>query len=279
MLNHSANSPFRRYFLSQHYLIVIILALVLSPYSDAQYNQSHTTDAVLLHRKHRSYMLAHRKSCGQLALQLGVPQVAFLFLTVADLPLNDAWLKWLTQINGVLPAPALTASCRLERPNLATAFTELRAAAQLGPFHGNPLLLDELTTSCHALTCSHDTPPLYRQMLFNVYAHAPPNLAEYAPDSLLYGRRIAQRVPSVRISHTLVTVERYLLREALQWSANSRFVFLSESHMPLYPAAAVYMQLVHEPQARIDACPPLANSDEVRKRAPFVVVHCKESCW
>lgn len=242
--------------------LVIILALLLPLCSHAQHNQS--IDVALLHRTHRSYMLAHRKSCGQLALQLGVPQVALLFLTVADLPLNDAWIKWLAPVAGVLPAPALTAACRLERPNLPEAFAELQAAAQLGPFHGNSLLLDELTTSCQALTTSPDTPPLYRQALFNVYAHAPPDLAEYAPNSLLFGRRISHRVPSVRISHTLVTVERYLLREALQWSANSRFVFLSESHMPLYPAAAVYMQLVHEPRARIDACPPLANSDAVR---------------
>lgn len=261
--------PLRRWELSHLLLLMMsILINILVVKADAQpHNRTHPTekpiDVALLHRTHRSYMLAHRKSCGQLALQLGVPQVALLFLTVADIPLNDAWINWLAPVTGLLPAPALTAPCGLDSPNAAAAFTDLRSAAQLGPFHGNPLLLDELTTTCHALTASPDTPILYRQSLFNVYAHAPPDLAEYAPTSLLFGRRIAQRVPSVRISHTLVTVERYLLREALQWSANTRFVFLSESHMPLYPAAAVYMQLVHEPRARIDACPPLANRDEV----------------
>lgn len=251
-------------------LILLLTLIVMSSYTDAQHNRSH--DITLLHRTHRSYMLAHRKSCGQLALQLGVPQVAILFLTVADLPLNDAWIKWLTPVAGVLPAPALASACGFARPNLAAAFTEQHTAAELGPFHGNPLLVDELATSCQALTASPDTPVLYRQSLFNVYAHAPPDLADYAPDSLLFGRRIAQRVPSVRISHTLVTVERYLLREALQWSANSRFVFVSESHLPLYPAAAVYMQLMHEPRARIDACPPLASSDEVQWKTCSVMV-------
>lgn len=227
---------------------------------------SHTDDTAL-HRAHRAYALAHRKSCGQLALQLGVPQVALLFLTTTELFLNSAWHAWLSAVNGKLPALAVASSCapssNTSTPKLPDAFREQHAMAQLGPFHTNQLLLDELATSCRALSNDPTTPAIFRQQLFNIYAHAPPDFPEYAADSLLFGRRITQRVPSVRISHTLVTVERFLLREALQWSLNSRFVFLSESHLPLYPAAMIYMQLVHEPRARIDACPPLANRDEV----------------
>ncbi len=242
----------------------IVLLAAIPAAADTQQNK--TTD-----RLHRAYSLAHRKSCGQLALQLGVPQVALLFLTTADLVLNDAWRVWLSTVNGKLPALSITASCMAtntthpphQQRTVPNAFGEQHATSQLGPFHTNQLLLDELATSCRALTNDPATPALFRQQLYTIYSHTPPDFQEYAPGSLLFGRRITQRIPSVRISHTLVTVERFLLREALQWSLNSRFVFLSESHLPLYPAAMVYMQVVHEPRARIDACPPLANRDEV----------------
>ena len=49
-----------------------------------------------------------------------------------------------------------------------------------------------------------------------------------------------------------LTVAMYaLLREALRDPVNSYFVLLSEACLPLYPAAAVYLQIVHEPRSRI----------------------------
>ncbi len=210
---------------------------------------------------HRAYSLAHRESCGELALQLGVPQVALLFLTVGDLPFNTAWRAWLSTVNGKLPALSITASCMgtnttnvtaFHKRTIPEAFLEQHPMSQLDPSHTSEL--HELATSCHALNNDPATPALFRQQLYNIYSHTPPDFDVYSPDSLLYGRRITQRVASKRLSHTLITVERFLLKEALQWSLNTRFVFLSESHMPLYPAATVYMQLVHEPRARINAC-------------------------
>ena len=49
-----------------------------------------------------------------------------------------------------------------------------------------------------------------------------------------------------------LTVAMYaLLREALRDPVNAYFVLLSEACLPLYPAAAVYLQIVHEPRSRI----------------------------
>lgn len=47
---------------------------------------------------------------------------------------------------------------------------------------------------------------------------------------------------------------RALLRAALAAPHNQQFLLLSESEVPLYPAAVVWRQLIGEDQSRINAC-------------------------
>jgi len=46
-----------------------------------------------------------------------------------------------------------------------------------------------------------------------------------------------------------------LLQAALRDPLNQRFVLLSESCTPLYPAASVYVQLMGEGRSRVNTCP------------------------
>lgn len=50
-----------------------------------------------------------------------------------------------------------------------------------------------------------------------------------------------------------------LIRTAVHNPANAFFVLLSESCVPLYPARAFYLQVVHSQKSRIDGAPPLCN--------------------
>ena len=43
-----------------------------------------------------------------------------------------------------------------------------------------------------------------------------------------------------------------LLHEALLNPVNAYFVLLAESGVPLYLAAALYLQIIHEPRSRLD---------------------------
>lgn len=55
-------------------------------------------------------------------------------------------------------------------------------------------------------------------------------------------------------SHDLVIAARTLLEAAYADPLNQRFILLSESGIPLYPAAAVYTQLISEDKSRINSC-------------------------
>lgn len=52
----------------------------------------------------------------------------------------------------------------------------------------------------------------------------------------------------------MVEAERKLFRKALQDPLNKMFVLLSDTSIPLYSAAAIYLQLVLEKKSRINAC-------------------------
>lgn len=205
------------------------------------------------------YAGTYNDTCGVVARALGIPRVALLFLTVGDLPHDSAWQSWLAHVSGKLPAQGLVDECNLSQATLPDAFSGARGLRSQSAAARTRADIAQ----CEALINDPDTPVLFRQLLFAVYAHAPPTVEEFAPGSLLDGRRIPERVPSLRLSHTLVQVERHMLRQALMDELNERFIFLSESQVPLYPAATVYMQLLHEPKARIDACEPTsAELDE-----------------
>ena len=56
-------------------------------------------------------------------------------------------------------------------------------------------------------------------------------------------------------THSLTVAIRALLEFALEDTLNQRFVLLSESDVPLYPATVFWLQLMAEPDSRIRACP------------------------
>lgn len=196
---------------------------------------------------------AYHDTCGVIARAVGIPKVALLFLTVSDLPHDEMWQRWLAEAAGRVPVDALLPGCHREndaRPEVYTRVSGLTSKLLSRQSHTEAALL------CKALVNDNATPAYYRQLLFSVFAHAPPTVLEFAPGTLLYGQRVPERVPSVRLSHTLVQVERFMLRHALKDELNQRFIFMSESQVPVYPAVVVYQQLMHEPKARIDACEP-----------------------
>ena len=60
-----------------------------------------------------------------------------------------------------------------------------------------------------------------------------------------------------------------LMQEALRQPLNERFVLLSETCIPLYPATLVWAQLVSEPKSRAHACAKLGDSDDEGRRMTF----------
>ncbi len=78
--------------------------------------------------------------------------------------------------------------------------------------------------------------------------------AGFPADSLFHGTDIAERVHVRWGTFALVDATRALLRAALADRANTRFVLLSESGIPLYPPAALHQQLTAERRSRINAC-------------------------
>ncbi len=64
--------------------------------------------------------------------------------------------------------------------------------------------------------------------------------------------------------------ERELLAASLEgdpWAA--RFVLLSESCIPLYPASVIWMQLISKPLSRIDACMRPEDPEDYNKRMGY----------
>ena len=61
--------------------------------------------------------------------------------------------------------------------------------------------------------------------------------------------------------HVQVAAEKLLLGAALEDPANARFVLLSETCVPLYPAAVVWAQLLGEPRSRLNACTQPGDED------------------
>ena len=55
-------------------------------------------------------------------------------------------------------------------------------------------------------------------------------------------------------SSTLTVAFKLLLKEALTEPSNQRFVLMDESTVPLYPAAAIYLQLMSETKSRVASC-------------------------
>lgn len=80
----------------------------------------------------------------------------------------------------------------------------------------------------------------------------PQHEANFCP--CLTGHEIDNRVEA----HWLYTSPAMfvLLRAAVLNPLNRYFVLLSEACLPLYPAAAVYLQIIHDPRSRINRARP-----------------------
>ena len=68
-----------------------------------------------------------------------------------------------------------------------------------------------------------------------------------------------------------VEAEKLLLAQALSDPLNSRFVLLSETCVPLYPAPLVWAQLQGETRSRLNAC---ANASDPNDEAWRMTYRC-----
>lgn len=62
-----------------------------------------------------------------------------------------------------------------------------------------------------------------------------------------------------------------LVQAALEDPLNQRFLLTSDSDMPLYPAPALWLQLMHEHTSRVDAC----NADQASHMPPGAAGGCR----
>lgn len=164
-----------------------------------------------------------------------------MFLTVGTVHQDQLWREWLDDAANVLPARAV-----------ATDTNKTIA------------LLHTLTEDC-----GNDR----WQALYSLYTHPKPSFNGFDDDSIFAGSAVEGRVEVRRRQSLLTTLQtistyfqtnwgtfslvdafRVLLRSALQDSANSRFVLLSDSSIPLYPATLTWLQLTTERKSRADAC-------------------------
>lgn len=90
-------------------------------------------------------------------------------------------------------------------------------------------------------------------LLFNVYVHPPPNVVLHE-SSIFRNYQLPQRVTVEWGQWSVVEAEKLLLAQALSDPLNSRFVLLSETCVPLYPAPLVWAQLQGETRSRLNAC-------------------------
>ena len=59
------------------------------------------------------------------------------------------------------------------------------------------------------------------------------------------------------------------MQEALKQPLNERFVLLSETCIPLYPASLVWAQLLSEARSRMHACAKPGDSDDENRRMTY----------
>jgi Core-2/I-Branching enzyme len=78
--------------------------------------------------------------------------------------------------------------------------------------------------------------------------------AAYPEGSTFHKQEIAERVHVSWSHHSEVTAIKELVKAALVDPLNQKFVTLSESSIPLYPAITTYQVLRSEPESRINAC-------------------------
>ena len=177
-----------------------------------------------------------------------------MFLTRGDLPYESLWRAFLDGASDVAGAAAAQAAAaraggQLRAQNRLANDSSSSSGSGDGRSHNRRLLaLWEQLFGGSRLPSSSAW-----QQLFSLYTHPPPGW-RHPRGSLFAGREVACRHAVEWGNHSVVDAERALLRAALANPANQRFVLLSESCLPLHPAAVVYAQLVAEPRSRVNAC-------------------------
>lgn len=119
---------------------------------------------------------------------------------------------------------------------------------------------------------------------FSIHVHPAPGFS-YPATSLFAGHAVADPVQAHWGNHSIVEAERVLLRAALKDPQNTHFVLLSEATVPIYPAPAVYAQLVTDNKSRINACMDPTDPKDAEKRmvyrlqGPMRKVGINETTW
>ena len=72
-----------------------------------------------------------------------------------------------------------------------------------------------------------------------------------------------QRISDTQIAGVQMQAEINLLVRALQDPLAQRFVMLSESCIPMFPAEAAWLQILAQPRSRVNACLDWHNQDAV----------------
>ncbi len=151
-------------------------------------------------------------------------KVALMFLSRGALPHEQAWQAWFRAASGLTPKPQEASNgCQAPPPSRVICPPAANSDA------------------------------ISAQELFSVYVHTAPNYT-FDERSLFATRQVDGRVAARWGQHALVDAERVLTRAALADSRNTRFVLISESGVPLYPADTIYQQLMHEDNSRVNAC-------------------------
>eukprot|EP00887_Chlorella_sp_A99_P002188 scaffold21.g2188.t1 len=168
---------------------------------------------------------------------LRTPKIALLFLVRGPLPHAQLWERWLSGAVGLLPLrPAAALGCT----RLHTAFVRRVCDAD----HGGA-----------GAGSAGDGGVYSRQHLFTIYVHSQPDYVDTSPPgSIFHDRTVGCRMPTSWGSHSTIDAVRQMTRQALEDPQNQRFVLLSESDAPLYPAPLVWLQLMAERHSRVRAC-------------------------
>ena len=208
----------------------------------------------------------------------GTPKVALLFLTRGDLPYEQLWRAFLDGASDVVAGAAAAEGAAAGGAAAAAVDDGQLADQQLGRKGafgsssggsssnggGSSSSGSGGSSSGSAVgsgsgsadgsgSAGGTAPPAGWQRLFRLYTHPAPGW-RHPPGSLFAGHEVACRRRVEWGNHTVVEAERALLRAALADPANQRFVLLSESCLPLHPAAVVYAQLMAEQRSRVNAC-------------------------
>ncbi|BDA43891.1 probable glycosyltransferase BC10 [Coccomyxa sp. Obi] len=176
---------------------------------------------------HRHLGLQWHDMCAE---SLGMSKVALLFLTRGPVHQETLWKLWLQEIEGQVVIPcAETSNCTFTQADRIKILTACREERSIHRFIAQ------------------------QQHLFTLYVHpTDPEFPGYRAGSVFHGAEVTNRVPSTAYySYDLIEATRSMMSSALQDRLNQRFVILSESCVPLYPASFTYMQLMHESKSRV----------------------------